>query len=57
MIQTQGKKDPVKQEQVLRHQKRQEALAKKPSKQVKNLTKAERDAVIDAMLEWWALQD
>jgi hypothetical protein len=56
-MQTQGKRDPEKVAQAERAEKRKQAHAKKPAKDVKTLTKAERDAAIDAMLEWWINQE
>lgn len=53
MIQTTGKRDPEKEAQILRQLQRKEALAKRPKKNIDKLTPTEREAAIDAMLEWW----
>ncbi len=56
-IKTQGKRDPEIVARQLRAEKRKTALAKKPMKPPKDLAPKERDAAIDAMLEWWINQD
>lgn len=57
VIITQGKRDPAKDAALKRKQARQAASMKKPKKKIDQLTKAERDAAIDAMLEWWLAQE
>ena len=52
-IQTQGKRDPEIVARQQRAEKRKAAHAKKPTKALKVLTPKERDAAVDAMLEWW----
>ncbi len=56
-IQTQGKRDPEIVARQLRADKRKAAHAKKPTKMLKDLTPKERDAAIDALLEWWMNQE
>ena len=56
-IQTQGKRDPEIVARQLRADKCKAAHAKKPTKDITKLTPKERDAAIDAMLEWWMNQD
>lgn len=56
-IQMDGVDDPVLVEHKLRADKRKTALMKRPTKALKDLTPKERDAAIDAMLEWWMNQE
>ncbi len=56
-LRTTGKRDPEIVAWQQRADKRKAAHAKKPTKDITKLTPKERDAAIDAMLEWWMNQE